>query len=217
MKRRAAPRSPVPRSGTCTWCQGPVTPPRRSWCSDACVDEYRIRREPAYARDRVFDRDHGVCALCGLRTEEVRIALASTLNEAKRLFERPRPPPRPYGMSLKAWRALPPPPDTRDFSGSQRAYGHFERLAARYGVKVPGWDELGGGVAAHVPHLWEMDHIVPVVEGGGGCGLNNLRTLCRLCHREATADLSRRRARERRIQRRREAPHAEMFGEGGGA
>lgn len=43
-------------------------------------------------------------------------------------------------------------------------------------------------------HLWEMDHVVPVVEGGGGCGLDNLRTLCRPCHKRATAELATRRA-----------------------
>lgn len=29
---------------------------------------------------------------------------------------------------------------------------------------------------------WDADHIVPVVEGGGECGLDNYRTLCRPCH-----------------------------------
>lgn len=38
-------------------------------------------------------------------------------------------------------------------------------------------------------HLWEMDHILPVVEGGGACGLDNLRTLCRDCHKRVTAEL----------------------------
>lgn len=45
---------------------------------------------------------------------------------------------------------------------------------------------------------WEMDHRVPVVEGGGSCGLENLRTLCRACHRRETAALARRRAERRR-------------------
>lgn len=36
---------------------------------------------------------------------------------------------------------------------------------------------------------WEMDHIVPVVEGGGQCGLDNLRTLCIPCHRKVTREL----------------------------
>lgn len=37
--------------------------------------------------------------------------------------------------------------------------------------------------------LWEADHVVPVAEGGGECDLNNLRTLCLLCHREETRRL----------------------------
>jgi 5-methylcytosine-specific restriction endonuclease McrA len=40
--------------------------------------------------------------------------------------------------------------------------------------------------------LWDADHILPVAEGGGECDLDNLRTLCLMCHREATADLRRR-------------------------
>jgi len=44
---------------------------------------------------------------------------------------------------------------------------------------------------------WEVDHITPVVEGGGSCGLENLRTLCWECHRKATRELAARRARAR--------------------
>jgi 5-methylcytosine-specific restriction endonuclease McrA len=46
--------------------------------------------------------------------------------------------------------------------------------------------------------LWEADHIMPVVEGGGGCGLDNIRTLCVPCHRRETAALAARRAAARR-------------------
>src|SRR5262249_53341517 len=38
-------------------------------------------------------------------------------------------------------------------------------------------------------HLWDADHIVPVVEGGGECGLANMRTLCLKCHRIVTSEL----------------------------
>ena len=41
-------------------------------------------------------------------------------------------------------------------------------------------------------HLWDADHIVPVAEGGGECGLSNMRTLCLKCHRAATAALRKR-------------------------
>lgn len=39
---------------------------------------------------------------------------------------------------------------------------------------------------------WEVDHIVPVVEGGGECGMDNLRTLCVPCHRQVTRELMQR-------------------------
>jgi 5-methylcytosine-specific restriction endonuclease McrA len=44
---------------------------------------------------------------------------------------------------------------------------------------------------------WEMDHIIPVAEGGGSCGLDGLRTLCRSCHRTETAALRKRLAQKR--------------------
>jgi hypothetical protein len=37
--------------------------------------------------------------------------------------------------------------------------------------------------------LWDADHILPVAEGGGECDLDNMRTLCLCCHRQATIAL----------------------------
>jgi 5-methylcytosine-specific restriction endonuclease McrA len=45
---------------------------------------------------------------------------------------------------------------------------------------------------------WHMDHIVPVAEGGGLCGLDNLRTLCVVCHKAETAKLRKRLKRSQR-------------------
>ena len=57
--------------------------------------------------------------------------------------------------------------------------------------------------------LWDMDHIHPVDEGGGGCGLDNLQTLCQPCHKAKT----RRQAGDRTIATRRAADVAS--GQGG--
>lgn len=47
-------------------------------------------------------------------------------------------------------------------------------------------------------HTWEADHIVPVSEGGGGCGIDGYRTLCIECHHGETALLAGRHAARRK-------------------
>lgn len=47
-------------------------------------------------------------------------------------------------------------------------------------------------------HLWQADHIVPVAEGGGECDLDNIRTLCTQCHKQATKQLAARLAAARK-------------------
>lgn len=49
------------------------------------------------------------------------------------------------------------------------------------------------GPAYRYGKLWDADHIVPVIEGGGCCGLINYRTLCVLCHKKETYLLAKRR------------------------
>lgn len=46
-------------------------------------------------------------------------------------------------------------------------------------------------------HVYEIDHIVPVIEGGSSA-MNNLRTLCMRCHKAESAALAKRRAQKRR-------------------
>jgi len=133
--RRTAPGGWVKRKKRpCRWCGGEVSGRRLTFCSDACVHQWKLRTDPGYLRAQVFARDRGVCALCGLDTEALRRDKRKLDYRARRAFE-------------KEW-------------GSRR-------------------------------NLWDADHIVPVVEGGGECGLSNMRTLCLRCHRAATADLCR--------------------------
>lgn len=61
----------------------------------------------------------------------------------------------------------------------KRARGsHRQKLLARWGLQ-----------RISRKTLWDADHIVPVVEGGGECDLENLRSLCLICHRRQTAKL----------------------------
>jgi 5-methylcytosine-specific restriction protein A len=56
--------------GVCRWCHTEVPKGRRTFCSDDCVREWRLRTDPGYLREQVLRRDRGVCALCGLDTIE---------------------------------------------------------------------------------------------------------------------------------------------------
>lgn len=45
---------------------------------------------------------------------------------------------------------------------------------------------------------FQLDHIRPVADGGGECGLENYRLMCRLCHQGVTTAWQRERARRRK-------------------
>jgi 5-methylcytosine-specific restriction endonuclease McrA len=134
------PKGPAGRS-LCRWCSLEVPAGRRTFCSDFCVHEWRLRTDPSYLREKTFERDRGVCAVCGVDT-------VAAFNHV----------------------------------GRSRGAGRL-RLLQQWGLTT-----------LNRRSFWDADHIVPVVEGGGACDLANIRTLCLVCHRAATAQMRARRA-----------------------
>ena len=120
----------------CRWCELEVPKGRFTFCSDFCVEEWRLRTDAGFLREKTLARDKGICALCSVDTVAAYIALKRSRGAAK------------------------------------------VRLLQHWGLKT-----------INRRTLWDADHIVPVVEGGGACDLSNIRTLCLLCHREATKQL----------------------------
>ena len=53
----------------CYNCGGPLPKGRPFNCSSACSEEWQCKTSPSYLRQVIFQRDHGVCALCGTDTE----------------------------------------------------------------------------------------------------------------------------------------------------
>jgi len=49
----------------CRWCQLRVPKHRRTFCSDECVREHRLRSDVDFLRAEVLVRDRGMCAICG--------------------------------------------------------------------------------------------------------------------------------------------------------
>jgi 5-methylcytosine-specific restriction enzyme A len=70
----------------CRWCRAETPKGRRTFCSDSCVHEWRLRTDPGYLRDKVFDRDKGVCAKCGIDTVAVRMDMRKLDFAARRLL-----------------------------------------------------------------------------------------------------------------------------------
>lgn len=68
----------------CRYCGNIVSGRRRTFCSDQCVHEYKIRSNYNYAREQVYLRDHSICAQCGLNTDLVK---AEYEVKAKKLAE----------------------------------------------------------------------------------------------------------------------------------
>jgi 5-methylcytosine-specific restriction protein A len=120
----------------CRWCRAEVPKGRRTFCAETCVHEWKLRTDPGYLREKVFDRDRGICAQCGIDTKTLRAEMRKLDYSAR-------------GQFLRKWGLR---------EGSRKS-------------------------------LWDADHMLPVAEGGGQCDLSNMRTLCLLCHREATAAL----------------------------
>lgn len=50
----------------CRWCNLEVPSSRHTFCSDWCVEEWKLRSNPGHLRERVFERDRGVCAVCAI-------------------------------------------------------------------------------------------------------------------------------------------------------
>ncbi len=136
--RKAIQRGPNGR-GICRWCSLEVPRGRFTFCSEFCVHEWKLRTQPAYLREQVFERDRGICSACAV----------DTVREARRL---------------------------RYSRGANRS-----SLLAHWGLR-----------RTSRKSLWDADHIIPVIEGGGECDLENIRTLCLRCHRQATLQLRQR-------------------------
>jgi 5-methylcytosine-specific restriction endonuclease McrA len=105
-------------------------------------------------------RDRGICALCGLDCEKI----SRELRQLIRNF----------------WAT---------WSDPDRSYGRLGRKEAALKEYLSAFRAKHGIPAHRKRRLWDIDHIIPVAEGGGSCSPENLRTLCVHCHRAETKKL----------------------------
>lgn len=191
--------------GTCRWCGGAVQPPRRTFCSDECVHQHKIRTQPGYAADLVVQRDGGVCQICGINCMLIRERLTQLLAAERRAAVASA---GRHECTIAKWNVLRGDPVPRGCLHPECLDTAVRNLRRYWDLSPPPYSDRYKAACCEVGlppklwsmkrRLWEMDHIQPVVEGGGDCGLENLRTLCWDCHRIETAALAARRAKARR-------------------
>ena len=70
----------------CRWCRCEVPRGRRTFCSESCVHEWKLRTDPGYLRQKVFARDRGFCAKCGVDTIALRRDMRKLDFAARRKF-----------------------------------------------------------------------------------------------------------------------------------
>lgn len=170
--------------GRCRNCGGPITEKRRqTFCSASCVDEWKIACSPKFAAMQVFRRDKGVCAECGLdcdrlegrllmrvrsRRANMRLAVSIVAKRGEKNVPKHVWAAMPVGLQgMTIW----------SFDSVMTIYRYV--MLSRIGVYSRN-------------RLWEVDHIVAVRDGGGRCGIENLRTLCCKCHKTRTVAQNRR-------------------------
>ena len=85
MKPSAIPRGDTGRP-LCRWCTNEVGKGRRTFCSDVCVHQWKLRTNPGYLREQVFGRDKGVCAQCGTNTVSLHKDMRKLDYAARRKF-----------------------------------------------------------------------------------------------------------------------------------
>lgn len=66
----------------CRFCRNEVPRGKRTFCSEPCVHEWKLRSNPGYLRVHVFRRDLGVCAKCGVDTRMTAILMQDALKAA---------------------------------------------------------------------------------------------------------------------------------------
>jgi 5-methylcytosine-specific restriction endonuclease McrA len=152
-----------------------------------------VANSSQYVRGKLFERDKGVCAMCGVDSEKAKrlAGRASSFWWSRHhgFYGRIESWHRRHRWSEAVPEFLKAKSDRFECWSPRVRSAMDKRIAS---MRDEGWN------AHRRSSWWEADHIVPVVEGGGQCGIENYRTLCVRCHWKVTRELRARLAAKRK-------------------
>lgn len=156
---------------TCKWCLIPLSGRRSSWCSDECVNKFLAIS--GRAEGYLEQRSKGRCELCSFPLKMLRQMHSDFWSIAHSLNQ--------------------DDPDAILIMEEIQGQGWGWCFKQWHSRSYDRWEW------AVRQHFEEIDHIVPLIEGGGTCP-TNLRLLCLPCHQKETKALAGRRAKSKKGQ-----------------
>lgn len=176
-------RQPAPK-GVCRWCDQPILdknglPGQRTW-HPACVVDHDVTVNPGSTRQAVFQRDHGICACCGLDSEARKRYWVDT----ERLW---------YWLARRHF--------DDEFSAGRIPFTSWGEAYSLARADLARQMKAAGAVSL-TESAWQHDHIRPLVDANGDLQfwrLANIQTLCTACHKAKTAREARERAALRKL------------------
>ena len=151
----------------------------RVYCSKVCRDEYASKYTHwSEVREKVLNRDKLTCQECGINPSKQR--KLNKKEEKKRLKEWAKS----NKMIIDTWR------DERLVNLSKSFEEEYNRIMNDGFAmdRAISWEEktqLFRGIPNNSVEM-EVDHIVPIAQGGDMWDMNNMKTLCKKCHKKKT-------------------------------
>ena len=137
------------------------------FCAGPCRALYFGKRSGTSLRRQLFELERGVCQRCGLDCH----GLWQNLKSSKSSW-----PEKLRRMAAESK------------SAQSAALHTLLSYLTRFDTESQDDFNLTEG------SLWQADHILPVWQGGGTCGLENMQTLCASCHSLKTSEETKQRA-----------------------
>lgn len=144
----------------------------------AMIDFVRMRGMPMDS----FQPEAGICCWCGVsKVASRRRKYCSDDCQMSAFFNC-----YPHKPAAKAWMLIRRQQCACAGCGEDFSEMIKNKILKRYGRDGKFEPVAYFSIGDNTGHIWQVDHIIRIADGGNGIGLKNVQVLCVKCHREKT-------------------------------